>query len=418
MIMKRFYFMLAILPMLVACSTNNEDEPTLIIDPVEPITKATTIKDMLMNAHQGVQFALTAEPFNAEHDAIDTSGMYEVDEPYDYPNKPGYGSGWNDMAPEDENLAKTQVPQELVEKMTTRALVQTCLNHPMKLHFMWGEDYYRKFIERLLEKNNAFKELAKRTDGGWELAIAYNNFKFVEESDENDLLTWSFTELMLENDIFLNQLTNTQLGDLYKALSVKYSIKEQHYPYVFTLLPVDIGLTILPMAKIALKFNSFGSDDARQFIQDYVKNWGAFTTTSTDVLQAVTLLTGSNLEVYEDIDVNANIDKLLGTWKVVTCGRYGRWRDYEKEGSTITFKKLGSEGTGNVEDNWLWFNEGVYSIEGNNIKLITGNKDKSGLGIDYGMKVVVLTDNRLECYAYTTWPLSSWGGEWFILEKQ
>ena len=27
MIMKRFYFMLAILPMLVACSTNNEDEP-------------------------------------------------------------------------------------------------------------------------------------------------------------------------------------------------------------------------------------------------------------------------------------------------------------------------------------------------------------------------------------------------------
>ena len=50
MIMKRFYFMLAILPMLVACSTNNEDEPILIIDPVEPITKATTIKDMLMNA--------------------------------------------------------------------------------------------------------------------------------------------------------------------------------------------------------------------------------------------------------------------------------------------------------------------------------------------------------------------------------
>ena len=98
MIMKRFYFMLAILPMLVACSTNNEDEPILIIDPVEPITKATTIKDMLMNAHQGVQFALTAEPFNAEHDAIDTSGMYEVDEPYDYPNKPGYGSGWNDAS--------------------------------------------------------------------------------------------------------------------------------------------------------------------------------------------------------------------------------------------------------------------------------------------------------------------------------
>lgn len=404
--MKNHLFLLA-LPLFLACSSNTKDEPTLTINPREPIT-STTIKDVLVIKPLNLVF--TSEPFNPSHDAT-YDGEYEIDQPYDYPNKPGYGSGWNDIAPEEENLAKTQVPQELVEKMTTRALVQTCITHPMVHHYIRGENYYRKFLKRLIEKNNAFKELTKRPDGGWELAIAYNNFKCIEDG-YTDFFTWGFVELMLENDIFLHKLTDVQLNDLYKALLVKYYFKEQHYPYLFSLDAIDIGLTVLPMAKIALLWGNFSSGETRQFLEDYVKNWDSFTTTNIDVLQAVAILTGSDLKVYEDLDVQANIDKLMGTWKVVTYGSYGHWRDYEKEGNTITFKTANI-----VEGNWLISDTGAYTIEGNNIKLITGKKDEGGMGIDYVMQVAVLTDDRLECYAYTTWPLSSWLGDWFILEK-
>ena len=412
--MKNYFFLLMVLPLLSACSVA-DDEPTLIIDPVEPITEAR-IQDMLLNA-QGVEFVLTSEPFNLEHDAIDTSGQYEIDERYDYPNKPGYGSGWNDLAPEEENLAKTQVPQDLVEKMTTRALVETCLNHPMAMHYLWGEGFYRDFINRLIEQNNAFKELAKRPDAGWEIAIAYNNLPFTEEVSAGEtnfgsFRIWGFVELMLDNDIFFSQLTPLQRLDLYKALCVRYFYKEQNYPYGFSLDPTDIGLTLLPMAKVVLQMAHFVNDESKTFLENYVKNWDCFKTTRTDVLQAIALMTGSNLKVYEEIDLNANLDKLLGTWKVTAVGWSGHWRDYEREGDTITFM-----GQGKVVGNWLYEGTYDYTIQGNNISLITGKKDEGGTGINYGMKVVVLTEDRLECFAYTTWLLSSWSGEWFIFEK-
>lgn len=413
--MKHLIFLLITLPFLASCSSDSDDDPTFVIDPVEPITE-TRLQDMLLNA-QGVEFAMTSEPFNALHDAIDTSGQYEIDTPYDYPNKPGYGSGWNDLAPEEDNLAKTQVPQDVAEKMTTRALVETCINHPMTMHYLRGEGYYRAFIQRLIEQNNAFKELTKRPDAGWEIAIAYNNLPLPSAEAEigaYNFRTWGFVELMLDNDIFFSQLTSLQRVDLYKALCVKYFYKEQNYPYGFSLEPTDIGLTLLPMAKVVLQIAHFVNDDSKKFLENYVESWDCFKTTSTDVLLAIALMTGSDLKAYEEINIGDNLDKLLGTWKVISSGWFGHWRDYEEE-SVFTFM-----GNGVVDiSNWRRLDKSCsYTIQGNVISIVTGDKDEGGNGIDFGMKVVVLTGDRLECWAYTTWPLSSWGGEWFVLKKK
>ena len=398
------FFMMVSTITLNACS--DEDEPQL--------STRTEMPELL--GAEGVNVTITSEPFNPAHDAIDTSGQYEIDEAYAYPIKPGYGSGWNELDPEDVNLAKTQVPQELVEKMTTRALVETCIEHPMALHYLHGEGFYGEFIERLIENNNAFKELSKRPDAGWELAIAYNNLKFpvnglIEESHMNSTVIWGFVELMLEKDIFFNQLTDLQVTDLYKALLTKYYIEEQNYPYYFSLHPVSIGLTMLPMAKVVLKIGSFQSDEARSFLENYVKNWDSFKTTEKDVLQAIQLTTGSDMKAYEKIDVAANIDKLLGTWKVVSYAYTNDWRDYEND-ETITFKEQG-----NVEGNWLGGLNGSYTIEGNVIKIVSGRKDYGGMAIDYVMNVIILKADMLECYAFTTWIASSWSGSWFRLQR-
>ena len=413
-IMKKYLLLLA-LPLLVACSTDNNEEPTLIIDPVT--SRANVSLSELLYVGQPVSLATTAVPFDASVDAIDTSGQYTVDEVYNYPNKPGYGSGWNALAPEEENLAKTQVPQDLVEKMTTRALVETCIEHPMALNYMHGEDYHRHFIERLIAQNNAFKELTKRPDAGWELAIAYNNLNYtmnaaVEGSHKDFYVIWGFVELMIENDRFFNQLTDRQLVELYKASEVKYFIKEQHYPYVFGLNAYDIGLTLLPLAKTLLKIGNISDPSVKEFLENYVTNWNPYTTTSTDILKAIALLTGSDMKAYEELNVRDLINLLVGTWKVKTYGYGETWWDYEKD-EYITFKpncELGG--------NWLISNEGDYTIEGNVISLITGRKDEMGNGIDYRMKVIELTEDKLVCYAWTTWLLSSWGGSWFILEKE
>ncbi len=125
-------------------------------------------------------------------------------------------------------------------------------------------------------------------------------------------------------------------------------------------------------------------------------------------------MTGSDLKAYEEINIGDNLDKLLGTWKVISSGWFGHWRDYEEE-SVFTFM-----GNGVVDiSNWRRLDKSCsYTIQGNVISIVTGDKDEGGNGIDFGMKVVVLTGDRLECWAYTTWPLSSWGGEWFVLKKK
>ncbi|MBO7418727.1 MAG: lipocalin family protein [Bacteroidaceae bacterium] len=409
------YLLLLTLPLLVACS-EREDEPYLAICPVEP-REDVALTDLL-NGRAGVQIATASVPFDASVDAIDTSGQYEVDEVYNYPNKPGYGSGWNALAPLEENLAKTQVPQDLVMKMTTRALVETCIEHPMALYYMHGEEYHRHFIERLIAQNNAFQELTKRPDAGWELAIAYNSLNYpnhysgsIEDSNKNVYHIWGFLELMIENDKFFNQFTDKQLVELYKALEFKYYTKEQHYPLVFGLSPYDIGLTLLPLAKTLLKIGYFSDDSVKAFLQNYVKNWDPYITTSAEVLQAIALMTGSDMKVYEELDVNANRNLLIGTWKVKSYGYGEDWWDYEKD-EAITFRADSI-----MSGNWLITTPGTFSIEGNIIKLDTGRKDEGGMAIDYRMKVFELTEERMLCYAWTTWILSSWIGNWFILEK-
>ena len=345
------YLLLLALPLLVACHEEN-DEPYLAICPVESPREDVSLNDLL-NINGAAGLTTTSVPFDASVDAIDTSGQYEVDEVYKYPNKPGYGSGWNALAPEEENLAKTQVPQDLVKKMSG----------------------------------------------------------LVEESNKNVYVIWGFLELMIENDKFFNQLTNGQLVELYKASMFKYFTKEQHYPLIFGLSAYDIGLTLLPLAKTLLKIGNITDASVKEFLEKYVKNWDPFTTSEAEVLHAIPLLTGSDMKAYEILDVKANINLLMGTWKVKSYGYGEFWRDYEKD-EAITFRADGI-----ISGNWLIVNPGSYSIEGNVIKLETGRKDEGGMAIDYRMKVIELTDKRMLCYAWTTWVLSSWGGNWFILEK-
>ncbi|MBR1542535.1 MAG: hypothetical protein IJ628_08005 [Bacteroidaceae bacterium] len=419
--MRKLILMLATLPLLAACSADvDNNEPDLIIDPV--INPGEMSLKSLLHWSGGVGIGSYPVAFDPTTDAIDNAGLYEVDEPYQYPNKPGYGSGWNELAPEEENLAKTQVPQELVEKMTTRALVETCIEHPMAFHYMRGEDYYRKFITRLLSQNNAFKELAKRPDAGWELVIAYNDLPFAGSdgfadgsTNKHNYAIWGFVELLIENDTFFSQLTKNQLAELYKASSAKYFIKERNYPYLFTLLPGDIGLTMLPFVKTVLKigdFNNAYGEDARKILEVYVNFWDPFTTTTTSILQVINLTTGSDMKVYDELDVQAHLDKLLGKWRVTSFGHSDPYGNPFDENQTITFKEHGV-----VELNWLAKGEYAYTINGNTIKMVSDGDPYKDVGYGFGLKVTQLTESKLECYAWPYSMLSSWGGSWFVLEK-
>ena len=80
--MKNYLLLLA-LPLLTACSVDTDDEPTLIIDPLEPKTNVN-LTDLLYIG-ESVGLVVTDVPFDASVDAIDTSGQYTVDVVYNYP---------------------------------------------------------------------------------------------------------------------------------------------------------------------------------------------------------------------------------------------------------------------------------------------------------------------------------------------
>ena len=100
---------------------------------------------------------------------------YTVTRPYDFPVKPGT-EAW--AAAGGHTVEACQIPNELVKKMSTEALLQTCLAYPFGSPVFFDSDtspdsaLKRQFFNQF----NGFKELAARKDVGVCVLDYYRHF--------------------------------------------------------------------------------------------------------------------------------------------------------------------------------------------------------------------------------------------------
>ena len=131
---------------------------------------------------------------------------------YFYPVRPGMEEwGFKTSA---EMFNACEVPTDVLEKMSTQAIIQTIGENPVMYTLFFSPDYYvcRGYTElALAERNNAGIELTKRHDAGTALLdrlLLVNPFTNMYDGDI--MYESQFIELILSQTVFLSQLNECE----------------------------------------------------------------------------------------------------------------------------------------------------------------------------------------------------------------
>jgi hypothetical protein len=138
---------------------------------------------------------------------------------YDYPIKPG-SKEWENLKTYYDVLPVIMIPDDVLKNISTRDLIQTCLNYPLKHNmFVFGSINYG-FIH-ICQTFNGVRELMKREDAANELLIKY---KDIDPTDINDnwlfidkyfyAMEFDMLEVILAQDTILNKLSMNELDNL------------------------------------------------------------------------------------------------------------------------------------------------------------------------------------------------------------
>ena len=101
--------------------------------------------------------------FSAMPNVANAEDVYTIDTPYEYPIKPGMDE-WNEILNHATKVEMLQIPEHILEEMTTRALAETVLEYPYLVD-MYAYGSTSLGYEIVSETFNGLKELGGRPDG-------------------------------------------------------------------------------------------------------------------------------------------------------------------------------------------------------------------------------------------------------------
>jgi hypothetical protein len=150
----------------------------------------------------------------------------QIDTPYVYQITPATVD-WKQFQSREEMAAVLMIPVDIVERMSTKALVTTCMNFPMFKDLYFFNDIQTGFTT-LKSSFNGFQELLKREDAGFELLAVYKQMH-PEEYDKagDDILKSDFTFKFVQIEMFIAQeeIVNTLSENLERELLTEAALK-------------------------------------------------------------------------------------------------------------------------------------------------------------------------------------------------
>jgi hypothetical protein len=104
-----------------------------------------------------------------------TSFVYsqKINKAYEFPVKPG-SIEWTRFQNQEEMISACQIPDDMLEGLTTEALAETCLSYPLYPQIMAFNNIQNGF-DKLATKFNGFRELLNRMDAGTVLLEKYKS---------------------------------------------------------------------------------------------------------------------------------------------------------------------------------------------------------------------------------------------------
>lgn len=163
---------------------------------------------------------------------VSASAAEVITEKYKFPIVPGMPE-WSEFESVTEMREACQVPEEILENMTTEALVQTAMDHPF-LTDLYFYDTLQDGFDSLAESSNVVAELLQRDDAAEAL---FNEYNTIQISDENtDFLDFAaprFLETALCQPEIVRHLNKQQVETLSNAFFENYTFRAEH-PAIFS----------------------------------------------------------------------------------------------------------------------------------------------------------------------------------------
>jgi hypothetical protein len=154
-----------------------------------------------------------------------------IDQPFVFPVKPG-SKEWAALKTEDDRFKAMQIPDNILHRLSTPALIATCINFPA-FGYITAYDNMQTGFEMILSKFNGLLELSKRKDAGKSFIEIYQSagLKGFEGQHSNlDSNFWSikfsYFEVLMSQNPLIESLDKQQKTDLLSIAQDKIKIKE------------------------------------------------------------------------------------------------------------------------------------------------------------------------------------------------
>lgn len=160
-------------------------------------------------------------------DTLSMDTKYAITVPYEYPIVPGMDE-WADFKTLDEMIAACQIPDKVLSRMSTDALVETVVNYPLAIN-MFAYSNYQSGFDSVMNYCNGFQELYNRTDSLQKMEKYLNN-----QSEKNTDSEVYKLKNLIANTIMSNLVLRDELKSNLKSMVTPEEIKlryEIHYNY-------------------------------------------------------------------------------------------------------------------------------------------------------------------------------------------
>lgn len=197
------------------------------------------------------------KPSSYDKNLIEIAECTNITRPVDtyvYPVTPG-SDQWKTLHSKgmDEVLKACRVPEKVLKKQSTSAVIQTFLDYPFSLHIYTSSSTLLNGFKSSVVYNDAYTELLKRKDAGKCIFQVYQLFNPIGCTTAT--LMSPLLELLMAQQEFYSQLNNLEKKELIKEALKKIKVRIDFDP----LLVHDNETTCLLIGRVmeSAKFDPF-----------------------------------------------------------------------------------------------------------------------------------------------------------------
>lgn len=143
---------------------------------------------------------------------------------------------WKVLESYEEMVEITQVPDEVLAKISTKGLIETCFNYPLFSN-IFAYNSYNQGLDTLNAQFNGFQELYTRKDRAKELILFYRNIDYksvVNSTDPYYIMRLRFIDYYIAQDEILSILSKEERDELLDITVNTLSSKSEGYSDIFS----------------------------------------------------------------------------------------------------------------------------------------------------------------------------------------